>query len=94
MKFVEGKGRIIFQVGVRGSRQGWVAGYVLYYRNKEGAPLICWDGCNMIVANTDGDSTSWLKLYHPIIATELRIYPVRWVGILQLQVDLSMLSFE
>ena len=68
MKFTEGKGRIIFQVGVRGNRQGWVSGYVLYYKNKEDGPLICWNGCNMISANTDGDSTSWLKLFHPIVA--------------------------
>ena len=79
---------------MRGNRQGWVSGYVLYYRNKKEGPFICWNGCNMVVANTDGDSTSCLKLYHPMIATELRIYPVRWVGVMALQTDLSMLDFE
>ena len=63
------KSRIIFQIGVRGSQQGWVSGYVLYYKNKADSPFVCWNGCNMVSGNSDGASTSWLKLYHPIVAT-------------------------
>ena len=84
---------MIFQVGVRGNGQGWMAGYILYYRNTAEAPFICWDGCNMISANNNRDTVSWLRLYHPIVATEVRIYPVRWVGMMGLQVDLSLLTF-
>jgi hypothetical protein len=94
MTFTHNQPQIIFQVGVRGTRQGWVSGYVLYYRNRADAPFVCWNGCNMVVGNSDGDTTSWLKLYHPIIATEVRVYPVRWVGVLALQTDLSILSYD
>lgn len=85
------RARVIFQIGIRGSQQGWVSGYVLYYRNKQDGPFVCWNGCNMVAGNSDGSSTSWLKLYHPIVATELRFYPVRWVGVLTLQTDVSLM---
>ena len=47
----------------------------------------------MIAGNNDGSSISTLKLYHPIVASEVRIYPVRWVGVLAVQIDLGLLKF-
>jgi hypothetical protein len=41
-----GSPQIIFQVGVRGSAQGWVSGYVIQFKNRPDAPFICWNSCN------------------------------------------------
>lgn len=92
--FTSGRPQAIFQVGVKGTQQGWVSGYVLQFKNRDDAPWICWNGCDKVVGNSDGSSTSWLKVYHPIVATELRLYPVSWVGDMSLQLDLWMLSFS
>lgn len=54
MSFPQGRARIVFQVAIRGSRQGWVSGYVLYFKNKQDSPFVCWNGCNMVTGNTDG----------------------------------------
>jgi hypothetical protein len=94
VSFTNSRPQAIFQIGVKGSQQGWVSGYVVQFKNRADAPWICWNGCNMIVGNSDGSSTSWLKMYHPIVATELRVYPVGWVGALSLQVDLWVLHFS
>ncbi len=92
--FSSGRPQAIFQLGIRGTQQGWVSGYVLQFKNRNDAPWICWNGCDKVAGNSDGGSTSWLKLFHPIVATELRIYPVSWVGDMALQVDLWMLAFN
>ncbi len=94
LTFVSGKPQAIFQIGIKGHPQGWMSGYVLQFKNRGDAPWICWNGCSMIQGNNDGGSTSWLKLYQPIVATEVRIYPVSWVGNMALQVDLWLLSFS
>lgn len=64
-----GSPQIIFQIGIKGSSQGWVSGYILQFKNRPDAPFICWNSCNQIAGNSDGQSTSTLQVYHPIIAT-------------------------
>lgn len=64
-----GSPQIIFQLGIRGNSQGWVTSYILQFRNKPGAPFICWNACNEIIGNSNGQSSSLLQLYHPIIAS-------------------------
>jgi hypothetical protein len=83
-----GAPQIIFQVGLRGSSQGWVSGYIIQFKNRPDAPFICWNSCNQIEGNTNGQGTSTLQVYHPIIASEIRIYPVAWVNQIALQVEL------
>lgn len=80
-----GKPQIVFQIDIRGNAQGWVSGYVLYFKNRGDAPFICWNGCNMVEGNSEGVRTSSLQLTHPVIASELRVYPVRWSGQIALQ---------
>jgi hypothetical protein len=89
-----GTPQIIFQVGLRGSPQGWVSGYVIEFKNRPDAPFICWNSCNQIAGNSDGQSTSTLQVYHPIIATEIRIYPVAWVNQIVLQVELWIETYQ
>lgn len=88
---VGGKPQIVFQVSIKGSSQGWVTGYVIHFKNRPDAPFICWNGCNMVTGNADGNNVSTLQLSHPIIATEVRIYPVSWSASISLQIDLGIL---
>jgi hypothetical protein len=65
-----------------------VSAYILHFRNRADAPFICWNSCNQIAGNSDGSTVSLLQLYHPIVATEIRIYPVGWNGQVALQLEL------
>lgn len=59
---LNGSPQIIFQIGTRGSSQGWVSGYIIQFKNKPNAPFICWNSCNKIIGNSDGINTSLLQL--------------------------------
>jgi len=43
---VSNKPQIIFQLGVKGSQQSWVSGYIIQFKNRPDAPFICWNSCN------------------------------------------------
>lgn len=73
-----GRPQIVFQIDIKGSRQGWVSGYIIQFKNRADAPFICWNSCNVVNANADGVRTNSLQMSHPLIATELRVYPVTW----------------
>lgn len=89
-----GNPQIIFQVTIQGNPQGWVTGYVIQFKNSQNAPFICWNSCNQITGNSDGTSPSTLNLPHPIIATELRLYPVSWNNQINLQVELYFEAYQ
>ena len=86
-----GKPQIVFVVSTKGNPQGWVSSYVIQFKNRPDAPFVCWNGCNAISGNNDASNVSTLQLSHPIIATELRIYPVSWFSSIRLQLDLGIL---
>lgn len=77
---------ILFQIDIQGNSNGWVTGYIIQFRNRVDAPFVCWNSCNQVSGNTDGASKASLNLYHPIIASEVRLYPVGWNRAINLQV--------
>ena len=61
--------QIIHYIQIQGSSSGFVTDYVLHFRNKDGAPLICWNSCQIIKGPKNGVDLSELRLTYPIIAT-------------------------
>jgi len=52
----------------------------MYYRNGENGQFICWNACQRVVGNQNGKDTVELRLAYPIVASEVRIYPLEWTG--------------
>lgn len=66
---VGGKPQIVFSVSIKGTAQSWVSAYVIQFKNRPDAPFVCWNGCNSVTGNSDGNNVNTLQLSHPIIAT-------------------------
>jgi hypothetical protein len=86
--FVASKPQIIHYIQLQGSQSGYVTHYQIQYRNKDNAPFICWNSCQKVRGNMNGNEIAELKLTHPIIATEIRIYPLRWVGDIWMSIEM------
>ena len=86
--FIASKPQIIHYIQLQGSTEGYVTHYLIHYRNKPNAPFICWNGCQRVRGNVNGNEVAELKLTHPIVATEIRIYPLRCVGRIWMSLDM------
>lgn len=82
------KPQIIHYIQLQGTSNGYVTHYLIQYRNKESSPFICWNSCQKVRGNVNGNEVAELKLTHPIVANEIRIYPLRWVGGIWMSVDM------
>ena len=79
--------QIIHQIQVQGSREGWVKEFIIQFRNNREGPLICWNSCLRVKGNENGFEVRKIELDYPIIADELRIYPLSWENSLRLRLD-------
>lgn len=86
------KPQIIHYIQLQGTSNGYVTHYLIQYRNKENSPFICWNSCQKVRGNVNGNDMAELKLTHPIVANEIRIYPLKWVGGIWMSVEMLVES--
>lgn len=49
------KPQIIHYIQLQGTSNGYVTHYLIQYRNKESSPFICWNSCQKVRGNVNGN---------------------------------------